>query len=145
MNPKKKDSNPLNFSEVYKRYCHELDKEDKLLNDRVTWLLVSQSILFAAVKLGGNRVGEDKIIIIALLGCALSIIIWFSVLAAIYSFLTYRSKLIDYRPKDDNCRKAYPQLDRCLVPILFGFFAPFTLPIIFFHAWLWIIQRCFCA
>ncbi len=145
MDQKIKASNPIYFSEVYERYCHELDKEDKLLNDRVTWLLVSQSILFAAVKLGGNRVGEDKVIIIAILGCALSVILWFSVLAAICSFLKYRSKLKDSYPEDDNCRKAYPQLDRCLVLILFGFIAPFTLPIIFFHAWLWIICSCLCA
>ena len=145
MNQKQKDSNPLNFSEVYARYCHELDKEDKLLNDRVTWLLVSQSILFAAVKLGGNRVGENIVTIIATVGCALSVIIWFSVLAAICSFLTYRSELKKSYPEDDNCRKAYPQLDRCLVLILFGFFAPFTLPIMFFYAWLWIICSCLCA
>ncbi len=144
MNQKIKDSNSIKFSDVYDRYRHELDKEDKLLNDRVTWLLVSQSILFAAVKLGENKVGEDKVIIIAILGCALSVIIWFSVLAAICSFLTYRSQLKESRPKDDNSHKAYPQLDRCLVIILFGFFAPFILPIIFFLAWLCIICSCLC-
>ena len=66
MNLNRQDSvNAINISEKYDRYCRELDKEDKLLNDRVTWLLVSQSILFAAVRLGGQDPGGNIVEIIA--------------------------------------------------------------------------------
>ena len=140
MHVKRQDSvNASDILEKYNRYCHELDKEDKLLNDRVTWLLVSQSILFAAVQLGGQSPGGNIVEIIAKVGCALSIIIWLSVLAAIFSFMRYLLQLKKCCPPANDHDKVYPQLHRSMLIIIFGFIAPFVLPIIFFLAWLYII------
>ena len=140
MHVKRQDSvNASDILEKYNRYCRELDKEDKLLNDRVTWLLVSQSILFAAVQLGGKGPEGSIIEIIAKVGCALSVIIWLSVLAAIFSFLRYRSQLKKCCPPANDPDKAYPQVHRIMPIIILGFIAPFVLPIIFFLAWLYII------
>jgi len=135
--------NAIDISNKYDRYCRELDKEDKLLNDRVTWLLVSQSILFAAVRLGGQGPGGNIVEIIAKVGCALSVIIWLSVLAAISSYLRYHFQLRDCcTPANDHDKKAYPQLHRSMFNIILGFIAPFVLPIIFFLAWLCVIGLC---
>jgi hypothetical protein len=143
MNLNRQDSvNAINISEKYNRYCRELDKEDKLLNDRVTWLLVSQSILFAAVQLGGQGPGGNIVEIIARVGCALSVIIWLSVLAAVLSFLRYHSQLKKCCPPANDPDKAYPQVHRSRLNIILGFIAPFVLPIIFFLAWLCIIHAC---
>lgn len=132
----------IDISNKYDRYCRELDKEDKLLNDRVTWLLVSQSILFAAVQLGGKGPEGSIIEIIAKVGCALSVIIWLSVLAAIFCFLRYHSQLKKCCLPANDPDKAYPQVHRTRPIIILGFIAPFVLPIIFFLAWICIINQC---
>lgn len=142
MNEKRQDSVNAIDSKKYDRYCRELDKEDKVLNDRVTWLLVSQSILFAAVQLGGQGPGGNIVKIIAKVGCALSVIIWLSVLAAIFSFLRYRFRLRKCCPPANDPDEAYAQLHRWMLNIILGFTAPFVLPIIFFLAWLFIISLC---
>ena len=143
MHVKRQDSvNASDILEEYNRFCRELDKEDKLLNDRVTWLLVSQSILFAAVRLGGQGPGGNIVEIIAKVGCALSVIIWLSVLGAIFSYLRYSFQLKKCCPPANDHNKAYPQLHRSLLNIILGFIAPFVLPIIFFLAWLCVIGPC---
>lgn len=132
---RKNSSNAVDFSHTYERYCRELDKEDGLINDRVNWLLVSQSILFAAVGLAGEGPGRIIVKIVPWVGCALSVVIWVSVLAAISSFLEYRGLLKKSCPPDFDLDAAYPQLQRKPYNILLGFLAPIVLPIIFIVAW----------
>ena len=48
-NPEDDPSNKYRYrqSDLYKDYMNRLDFEHELINRRVTWLLTSQSILFA--------------------------------------------------------------------------------------------------
>lgn len=55
MNPVDKESeNKTSFQPEYGRYCRQIDNEDGLVNQRINWLLSSQSILFAALGLTGK-------------------------------------------------------------------------------------------
>lgn len=140
MKEDRKDSREaFDFPQKYERYCRELDKEDGLINDRVNWLLVSQSILFAAVGLAGEGPGRIIVKIVPWVGCALAVTIGLSVLAAIKSFWDYRALLKESRPQDPDLDRAYPQLQRNTLNIWLGFVAPILLPVIFAVAWVFVL------
>ena len=58
--------------DTYDRYCRQIDKEDDLINQRINWLLVSQSILFAALGIS-NRTILDVTLEVALVGIGVSV------------------------------------------------------------------------
>jgi len=126
-------------SERYNRYCRQMDKEDKLIDQRTRWLLVSQSILFAALKIGGQDATEITSVVVPAVGAGSSFLIGISILAALISFLRYRSNLREsFSPKEDPDFE-YPQLHRSRINISMGLVAPATLPIIFCAAWVYML------
>ena len=137
----KESRNVISSTDIYTRYCKEIDKEDRLVNDRVNWLLVSQSILFAAVGFAGGSAGEIIAGIVPLVGCALSSAIWLSVVAAISSCLRYRHLLKQTSLLNEGTDRAYPQLNRNPINIWMGYIAPIVMPGVFVVAWAYLVAR----
>lgn len=125
--------------DMYERYHRELDKEDGLVNDRVNWLLLSQSILFAAI--GFAEQGTAQIIykVVPWVGCFLSVAIWLSVVAAISSYGRFRKLMKVNCSAEQYPLEAYPQLARCKGNIWLGHIAALSMPPIFIGAWLYLI------
>lgn len=133
----------ITFQEVYKQYSAMLDKEDLLINNRMNWLLGSQSLLLAGIANGMEpNIGLPIIIFlqaVAMVGAVVSLIIWLSVIAAIISFCKYMSKLRKLgKPISDS--ENYPQLYRSDSIMAFGFIAPFLLPPVFIFAWMYVFS-----
>jgi hypothetical protein len=131
------------FEKVYKRYGAQLDKEDNLINNRVGWLLATQTILFAAVKFGDGNAPPDVLHAIKIVGFYSSIAILFSVFAACLSFVIYRRRLhkkykvVRSSINKDSIKKIdYPQLGRNFGIICAGHLASIALPVIFAAGWL---------
>ena len=128
------------FNNNYQRYCDQLDKEDGLINNRVNWLLASQSLLFAALAIGGSEVDgafrEAITGVVPILGFSSSFLIWLSVVGAIRSFLRYRYILMSVRYKDDT--REYPQLHRDTCNIVLGFISPLLVPPLLVGVWLYL-------
>ena len=123
--------------EVYNRYRSELEHEDNLINHRISWFLVAQTLLFTA--LGGalncNKTALAATVILA--GFFTSLLILISVRAAIKSFLDYRVRLEGIKQEGASIDE-YPQLSRPVGTIKRGFVAPRGLPIVFSIAWLFL-------
>ena len=135
----KEKQDAVSLKDIYARYCIEIDKEDRLINDRVNWLLVSQSILFAAIGFARERAFEIMEGVIPVVGCALSVAIWISVVAAIRSCMRYRKLLEQSSVSKINTDKEYPQLHRDPVNLWMGHLAPVTIPGVFIVAWSYLI------
>ena len=131
------------FLSVYDRYKTQLDKEDELINNRVKWLLGTQTILFAAIKVTSSRPASEILEAVSVVGLASSSAIGISTLAAILSFLKYRKNLlrkyesvkIKIGQTDSPQQIDYPQLNRSGVFLLIGHVAAITLPVIFVLGW----------
>jgi len=128
------------FTHTYQKYCKQLDKEDTLINNRVNWLLASQSLLFTALAIGETGAGAAFrgaiASIVPVFGFSSALLMWLSVLGAIRSFFRYRYLLGSVCPVDDARR--YPQLHRDRCNIVLGHISPLLLPPLLIGVWLWI-------
>jgi hypothetical protein len=134
-----------NISANYEKYCAQMDKEDDLINSRVNWLLVSQTILFGALAVGEGTLGEpiEETIfrVVAALGISSSTIIWISILGAVRSFCRYRHLLLQVCPEDEDADYEYPQLHRSRFNIVLGFVSPVVVPVLLVVAWCWLLAQ----
>ncbi len=130
-------------SDEYDRYCHQIDKEDGLIDQRVNWLLASQSILFAAVGISDGGSANDIIKVIPFVGIGCSIGIGFSILAAVRSIKRYREILQKKCPSDQDLLWCYPQLHRNPQNLLLGLISPIAVPTIFVLAWIVVLVLVF--
>ena len=126
------------FAKVYGRYCRQLDKEDKLIDQRLTWLLASQSILFGAIGLSNPRVAEITLAVVPLVGIGTAVLIGASVRAAQTSFQNYRNTLLTVCSPEEDKERAFPQLHRNPTNIRLGFLT-IALPGVFLAAWILVV------
>ncbi len=126
-----------NFKAVYERYGAQLDKEDGWVNSRVNWLLATQTILFAAIKIG-NGAPPEVLKAIRVVGFYSSIALLCSIFAACASFKRYRSQLLKKHKEVEDIVPMidYPQLGRRMCILYAGDFGSLALPIIFAIGWL---------
>lgn len=132
--------------EVYRDYVKH---EDNLINNRMTWLVLSQSFFFTSFALAVGRLSDsdpvaaEKIYIflntIAWLGIAVGLATFGAVLAALNSIDGLRSRW-DVLRTDDNVfvnDKTLPELTGGgkLFASVFGFFLPIVVPLIFAVTW----------
>ena len=133
--------------EPYKRYCRQLDKEDTLIDQRLNWMIASQSLLFAALGLTGNSLFSIISIIVPIVGLCVSYFVGSSVRAAVSSYDRYRDKLVIACPPSADIEFHFPQLHRGPKDIRKGFKSALVLPWVFLAAWavvlLWsLVTRC---
>ncbi len=117
------------------RYEHRGEFEHELLNRRVTWLLTSQTILFAAYGLSFNEkaTGDQAKLFresIPELGIILSLIIWIGINAA---FISKILSLLDFRKSHPDFKNE-PLGVRSWLTIL-GYFPDFFIPLVFVFVW----------
>ena len=133
-----------------------IEHEDKLIADRNTWFVLSQSFLFISFALTIGPITEKGVSpealelglffqqIIIIIGLALSSITFFSVLAAIIAIGEVASIWKKARP-EQNIISA-DALERRLLTgggnklaAILGYIAPFGFSVVFFCAWLFLI------
>jgi hypothetical protein len=127
------------FSQEYDRYCRQIDKEDNLMDQRINWLLMSQSILFAAVGVSDASIAKITLKVVPFVGIGCSLGIGSSILAALLSLTRYRKTLEQVCPPSEDKDCCYPQLHRSECNIRLGLVSPIVLPIIFCVAWIGVI------
>ena len=127
------------FAKIYDRYCRQLDKEDKLIDQRLTWLLASQSILFGAIGLSNPDIAKITLMVLPLVGIGSAILTGASVWAAKASFENYRKTLLEVCPAAQDKDRAFPQLHRDPTNIRLGLRSAIALPGVFLVAWTLVI------
>jgi hypothetical protein len=134
MNPLDKESeNTTSFPPVYDRYCRQIDKEDELVNQRINWLLSSQSILFAAIGLTGHDAVSQ---VVPWVGLGSSLAIGLSVWGALISLDRYRKVLFERLQSGTDLLWHYPQLHRKPGNLKLGNFSAIAVPLLFCVAWI---------
>jgi hypothetical protein len=138
MNPLDKESeNTTSFPPVYDRYCRQIDKEDELVNQRVNWLLSSQSILFAAIGLTGHDAVSQ---VVPWVGLGSSLAIGMSVWAAVRSLNRYREVLLEKLQPEMDLLWHYPQLHRKHGNLRLGNISAIAIPLLFCVAWITVMR-----
>jgi hypothetical protein len=103
---------PASSAELYRLIRERIDYEENLLNQRVIWLIFSQSFLVSAYAIMLNSPPEPKspmygdlqsclVWLLPSLALILSIIIYISVISALYHIAELRESFDTY-PKDDT-------------------------------------------
>lgn len=139
MNNESSGEESKSFAKIYGRYCRQLDKEDKLIDQRLTWLLASQSILFGAIGLSDPTIAKITLMVLPLVGIGSAFLIGVSVWAALASSQNYRRELLHLCPAAQDQERAFPQLHRNLTHVRLGFLSPIALPVVFLLAWALVI------
>lgn len=120
----------------YDRYCRQLDKEDALIDQRLNWMITSQSILFAAIGLTGNSLFSIISFVVPVVGICISYFIGVSVRAAVSSYHRYSELFVKACPPSaDWGLFHFPELHGEERDIRGGFKSALVLPWVFFGAW----------
>jgi hypothetical protein len=119
----------------YEYLSHQIGREDSLVNNRLTWLLTTQGLLFAAFALvlekdGAQLLKNELIKVLPLVGIVLSILCLLGVVGAIVTIrgLQKRWRKLDYDFAPPPCGVG------CAWG--FGFIPSLGLPLSFLYAWL---------
>lgn len=130
------------FVVAYDRYCRQIDKEDNLVDQRLNWLFMIQSLLFAGVGLSsGSNPVKVLHLVIPWVGFWSSLAITLTVWAASASLIRYRWLLSGVWSNLTSDEKAnynidhFPQLKRNNIIISFGLIPGILIPIVFCAAW----------
>ena len=124
---------------AYDRYCRQIDKEDNLIDQRLNWMLVSQSLLFGALGVSNQRIAGFMYLIIPLVGIGVSILVGRSVWAAVLSLQHYRDHLKKACPDEYDKNLCLPELHREPKNLSQGLESPKALPWLFLGAWILIL------
>jgi hypothetical protein len=110
-----------NATDAAKRSRSLVDREEGLINDRIGWLLTSQTIFFAGAQISEGKLGH-LLGYVAIASCGL---IYISILAGLVAMR--------------NFRKIYPEDPEVVGPLsthTFGLATPFLLPPMFVAVWI---------
>lgn len=127
------------YKDAYDRYCRQIDKEDNLIDQRLNWMLASQSLLFGALGVSHQAIAELMYLIIPIVGIGVSILVGKSVWGAVASLKQYRGDLEKACPQECDKEKHFPQLHRDPKNLCRGLVSPKALPWLFLGAWIVII------
>ncbi len=127
------------FSKEVSSYCHQIDKEDDLVNQRIQWLLMSQAILFAAAALESGALNKIVQPVIPIVGLASSLAIWASVIAAILTMCRYRRHVFTVCENYTGDESAFPECHRKWSALMLGWSASFCMPLFFAGGWLYVL------
>jgi len=124
----------------YKYLAHQIEREDGLVNNKITWLLTTQAILFAALALlgGGDtnaEIREMLTLLLPLIGIVLSVIGFLGVTGA---SITLRDLKTEWEELD------YSKAPRPYgTPLAFwlGLIPRLFLPLLFLAAWGYVLFK----
>lgn len=116
-------------------YSQRLNFEHELINRRVTWLLTSQAILFAAYGVVLTEFEPSGLFLktIALVGSLIAILVWVGILAA------FAAKICTWRDFKKSGNPYEPFWVRTSITWV-GFIPEFALPLVFAGAWLFLFN-----
>lgn len=141
---------PTSSAEFYRFIRERIDYEENLLNQRVIWLIFSQSFLVSAYVIMLNSPPEAKspmygdlqaclIWLLPALSLILSIIIYISVISALFHITQLRKSFETY-PKDDTI-EYFPAMDDTSFIRWLGGLPPILVPLLFIGTWTFLLIK----
>lgn len=141
---------PTSSAELYRIIRERIDYEENLLNQRVIWLIFSQSFLVSAYAIMLNSPPEPKspmygelqsslIWLLPILSLILSIIVYMSVISALYHIAELRKSFESY-PKDETIDR-FPAMEETSFIRRLGALPPIVVPLLFIGAWAFLLIK----
>lgn len=137
-------SNDLAYADAVR---HQIEHEDSLIVNRLSWLIGSQSFLFSAFAIVLNGPTQTRsaqfihqqdllVLLLPFVGLSICLLIYMGVLAGIRVMAGLRRDLYEHHSKAINYR---PPIQGSPLTLILGHAAPLLLPLIFAGTWLMLI------
>lgn len=141
---------PTSSAEFYRIIRERIDYEENLLNQRVIWLIFSQSFLVSAYAIMLNSPPEPKtpmygdlqsslIWLLPSLALLVSMIVYMSVISALYH-IAELGKSFETYPKDDTIERFPAMNDTSFIRRLGGL-PPIVVPLLFIGTWVFLLIK----
>lgn len=141
---------PTSSADLYSIIRERIDYEENLLNQRVIWLIFSQSFLVSAYAIMLNSPPEPKtpmygdlqsslIWLLPSLALLVSIIVYMSVISALYH-IAELGKSFETYPKDDTIERFPAMNDTSFIRRLGGL-PPILVPLLFIGTWVFLLIK----
>ncbi|HUN87250.1 MAG TPA: hypothetical protein VMU28_00570 [Terriglobales bacterium] len=141
---------PLPEIERYRLVRQQIEHEDNLVSQRLSWLLGSQSFLFTAYAISLNGPAQIRskdleshigllLLILPLVSIISAFLIWMAVLAGTWTM--YQLRRVYEHEFVQFFGRQLPPVQSTGRALLFGHFAPVILPPVFMVVWLLLIVR----
>mgnify|MGYP005810022667 CR=1 FL=1 len=132
--------------ELYRIVRAQVEHEDNLVSQRLSWLLAAQSFLFTAyaislngpVQLRVERLADRLTTLLPIVGICTAILLWITILAGIFAMRTLRvafERCVSDLPKD------IPPIQTRGATLFGGQIGPFLVPPLFIVIWLFLLVR----
>lgn len=141
---------PVNTADFYQLIRQQIDGENSLMNQRVNWLLVSQSFFvsaFASLVTSPpdsepnfyNQLQSRLIWIIPGISLVVSLFIYIGILASLMYMGNLRKSYQTY-PQDSSVEH-YPPIQRTTVARLLAQIPPAFVPLLFIGIWIYLLME----
>jgi len=139
------EENTVTPLEQYHVVRAQIEHEDNLVSQRLSWLLASQSFLFTAYAITLNgpvqshvrsfETRADKLLsLLTLVGVVSALLIWIAIVAGVIAMKRLRNGL--HSRVGDLLPKGLPPIQTTGIPFLAGQLGPVLTPAIFLLVWL---------
>ncbi len=136
--------------EQYRLLRQQIEHEDNLISQRLSWLLGSQSFLFTAYAISLNGPMQMRmrpyestvnllIVLLPLVSILSALLIWLAVLAGVWTMYQLRRRFALGVCK--ALGNAVPPVQSAGGSLVLGHFAPILLPALFIVVWLLLMVR----
>ena len=142
----------LDCSELdqYRLLRQQIEHEDNLISQRLSWLLVSQSFLFTAYAISLNGPVQMRmkpyestvnllILLLPLVSILSAVLIWLAVMAGVWTMAKLRRRYA--LTVNAALRNAVPPVQSTGGALVLGHFAPVFLPALFIVIWMLLMVR----
>jgi|SRR5438309_1494043 hypothetical protein len=146
------DTTECEVSELdqYRLLRQQIEHEDNLISQRLSWLLGSQSFLFTAYAISLNGPAQIRtkpyestvsllIVLLPLVSILSAILIWLAVMAGVWTMAKLRRRYSTTVSK--RLRDTVPPVQSTGGALVLGHFAPVLLPALLIVIWLLLIVR----
>lgn len=144
--PKKRDEmdfsnagqKPLSLNFIYGHLRRHVVHEDELINNRLNWLVFSQTFLFVAYGTAESNKLWTLRSSIPLVGIAMNILTFLSIYGAVRAMRALREYWRDKKKEHKIVKDEFPPLQGKDKALGLGLFAPCFVPLAFLVCWFWL-------
>ena len=140
--------------EYYKIIRSQIEHEDNLINQRLSWFLAAQAFLFTAYAILLNAPTEVRaqkfatqqdllFLLVPIVAIGLSVLIYTTVFAAMIAMAHLR-RLLESHVKEQE-RAVLPPVQGYRLTLVLGQAAPILIPLLFIVIWIVLLIRSFAA
>jgi hypothetical protein len=136
--------------EHYRIVRDQIEHEDNLISQRLSWLLASQAFLFTAyaITLNGpvqlhlqtyERHVGTLIVLLPIIGILTALLIWIAILAGLVAMSGLRSNF--HQRSADSSPEGVPAIQTSGIVLIAGQLGPVLIPLLFLTTWLILLVK----